>query len=114
MNPYLTAIQALENCVKDAMENNVDASTQSEIWKHYQGIKAISKQLDQDTISFNIDTDNLTGANFTINDLAYDAGQPVDYITGSHLTGGDDIITFNTSNSTVTVPEHEDDEKIVL
>ena len=58
MNPYLTAIQALENCVKDAMENNVDASTQSEIWRHYQGIKAIAKQLDQDTISFNIDTDS--------------------------------------------------------
>ena len=66
MNPYLTAIQALENCVKDAMENNIDASTQSEIWRHYQGIKAIAKQLDQDTINFNIDT-NLTGVNFTFN-----------------------------------------------
>ena len=110
MNPYLTAIQALENCVKDAMENNVDASTQSEIWKHYQGIKAISKQLDQDTISLNIDTDNLTGANFTINDLAYDAAQPIDFSVNT----GDDIITFNTGTDTVTVPEHEDDEKIVL
>ena len=111
MNPYLTAIQALENCVKDAMENNVDASTQSEIWKHYQGIKAISKQLDQDTISFNIDTDNLTGVNFAVNDLAYDAGQPVTFPSSY----ADDIITFNTENTgTVTVPEHEDDEKIVL
>ena len=108
MNPYLTAIQALENCVKDAMENNVDASTQSEIWRHYQGIKSIAKQLDQDTISF-IDTDNLTGVNFAVNDLAYDAGQPVTF------SNADDIITFNTENTgTVTVPEHEDDEKIVL
>ena len=112
MNPYLTAIQALENCVKDAMENNVDASTQSEIWRHYQGIKAISKQLDQDTISFNIDTDNLTGVNFTVNDLAYDAGQPIDFTMPTQ--SGDDIITFNTGDSTVTVPEHEDDERIVL
>ena len=64
MNPYLTAIQALENCVKDAMENNVDASTQSEIWRHYQGIKAIAKQLDQDKISLDINTDTITGINF--------------------------------------------------
>ena len=112
MNPYLTAIQALENCVKDAMENNIDASTQSEIWRHYQGIKAIAKQLDQDTISFNIDTDNLTGVNFAVNDLAYDAGQPIDFTMATQ--SGDDIITFNTGTDTVTVPEHEDDEKIVL
>ena len=112
MNPYLTAIQALENCVKDAMENNVDASTQSEIWKHYQGIKAISKQLDQDTISFNIDTDNITGVNFTVNDLAYDGSQPIDFTMPTQ--SGEDIITFNTGTDTVTVPEHEDDERIVL
>jgi len=110
MNPYLTAIQALENCVKDAMENNIDASTQSEIWRHYQGIKAIAKQLDQDTISFNIDTDNLTGVNFAVNDLAYDASQPVTFPSAF----SEDIITFNTGTDTVTVPEHEDDEKIVL
>ena len=111
MNPYLTAIQALENCVKDAMENNIDASTQSEIWRHYQGIKAIAKQLDQDKISFNIDTDNITGVNFAVNDLAYDAGQPVTFPSPY----ADDIITFNTEDTgTVTVPEHEDDEKIVL
>ena len=108
MNPYLTAIQALANCVKDAMENNVDASTQSEIWKHYQGIKAISKQLDQDTISFNIDTDNLTGVNFTYD--ASDACPPVTFPSAF----SEDIITFNTGTDTVTVPEHEDDERIVL
>ena len=110
MNPYLTAIQALENCVKDAMENNVDASTQSEIWKHYQGIKAISKQLDQDTVSFNIDTDTLTGVNYTVNDLAFDASQAVTFPSAF----SEDTITFNTGTDTVTVPEHEDDEKIVL
>ena len=108
MNPYLTAIQALENCVKDAMENNIDANTQSEIWRHYQGIKAIAKQLDQDTINFNIDT-NL-GVNFAVNDLAYDAAQPVTFPSAF----SEDIITFNTGTDTVTVPEHEDDERIVL
>ncbi len=111
MNPYLTAIKALEDCVKDAMENNVDASTQSEIWKHYQGIKSIAKQLDQDKISFNINTDTITGINYAVNDLAYDASQPVTFPSAF----SDDTITFNTEDTgTVTVPEHEDDEKIVL
>ena len=111
MNPYLTAIQALENCVKDAMENNVDASTQSEIWRHYQGIKAIAKQLDQDKISLDINTDTITGVNFAVNYDASDACPPVTFPSAF----GDDIITFNTEDTgTVTVPEHEDDEKIVL
>ena len=110
MNPYLTAIQALENCVKDAMENNIDASTQSEIWRHYQGIKSIAKQLDQDKISLDINTDTITGVNYTVNDLAYDASQPETYPSAF----SEDIITFNTGTDTVTVPEHEDDEKIVL
>ena len=108
MNPYLTAIKALEDCVKDAMENNVDADKQSEIWRHYQGIKSIAKQLDQDKISFN--TDHLTGANFTINDAAFDAAQPVTFPSAY----SDDIITFNSGTDTVTIPEHEDDGRIVL
>ena len=89
MNPYLTAIQALENCVKDAMENNVDASTQSEIWRHYQGIKAIAKQLDQDTIR--IDTDSLCNSTVTFPDAT-------DFITGEpislNLSTDTDTITF--------------------
>ena len=76
MNPYLTAIQALENCVKDAMENNIDASTQSEIWRHYQGIKSIAKQLDQDKISLDINTDTITGVNYTC--LLYTSPSPRD------------------------------------
>ena len=111
MNPYLTAIQALENCVKDAMENNIDASTQSEIWRHYQGIKSIAKQLDQDKISLDINTDTITGVNFAANYDVSDACPPVTFPSAF----GDDIITFNTEDTgTVTVPEHEDDEKIVL
>ena len=93
MNPYLTAIQALEDCVKDAMENNVDASTQSEIWRHYQGIKAIAKQLDQDTIR--IDTDSLCNGTVTFPDVTGDGIDidlnlnTTDYITGV------DTVTFN-------------------
>tara|TARA_B100001769_G_scaffold230632_1_gene192977 strand:- start:73 stop:348 length:276 start_codon:yes stop_codon:yes gene_type:complete len=91
MNPYLTAIQALEDCVKDAMENNVDASTQSEIWRHYQGIKAIAKQLDQDTISFNIDTDSLCTNTVTFDPSTFEAAEPVSLSFNTQ----DDTITFN-------------------
>ena len=44
-DPYQKAVKALEDCVKDAMENNVDPGLQSEIWRHYQGMKAIQRQL---------------------------------------------------------------------
>tara|TARA_X000001036_G_scaffold184174_1_gene174006 strand:+ start:1268 stop:1543 length:276 start_codon:yes stop_codon:yes gene_type:complete len=89
MNPYLTAIQALENCVKDAMENNIDASTQSEIWRHYQGIKAIAKQLDKDKVRFNIDTDNLCTDTVTFDPSTFAAAAPVN-------------LSFNTSPDTIT------------
>ena len=36
MTSYQKAIKALEECVKDAMENDVDPGLQSEIWRHYQ------------------------------------------------------------------------------
>jgi len=88
MNPYLTAIQALEDCVKDAMENNVDASTQSEIWRHYQGIKAIAKQLDQDTIR--IDTDSLC-----TNTVTFDG--TTDFMVAEPIN-----LSFNTDTDNVT------------
>ena len=90
MNPYLTAIQALEDCVKDALENNVDASIQTEIWRHYQGIKGIAKQLDQDTIRINIDTDNLCTKTVTFSD-------PTDFPTGQSIN-----LNLNTETDTVT------------
>ena len=93
MNPYLTAIQALEDCVKDAIENNVDASTQSEIWRHYQGIKAIAKQLDQDTIR--IDTDSLCNGTVTFPAYAGDGiGIDLNLNTSDYITGVD-TVTFN-------------------
>jgi len=95
MNPYLTAIQALENCVKDAMENNVEANTQSEIWRHYQGIKAIAKQLGQDTISFDLNTDDIGPITFGTSDFVV-AGEALDLNlnTTDYITGTD-TVTFN-------------------
>ncbi len=50
---------------------------------------------------------NISVPNFDINDLAFDTSSPV--------TFGEDVLSFTTTgNTTVTVPEHEDDEKIVL
>ena len=43
MNSYQKAVEALKECVKDAVDSNINASTQSEIWRHYQGMKAIAK-----------------------------------------------------------------------
>ena len=39
MTSYQKAIKALEECVKDAMENDIDPGLQMEIWRHYQGMK---------------------------------------------------------------------------
>ena len=70
-------------------------------------LKSIAKQLDQDKISFNINTDTITGINYAVNDLASDASQPVTFPSAF----SDDTITFNTGTDIVTVPEHEDDER---
>lgn len=91
MNPYQTAIKALENCVKDAMENNVNANTQSEIWRHYQGMKAIDKLINRATPTGNLSIN--TTADDTIS-FDYDgivAAQPVNF--DSFL--GRDTITFS-------------------
>ena len=102
MTSYQKAIKALEECVKDAMENDIDPGLQSEIWRHYQGMKAIDRQL-PDAPKFSFKLDALDRAFDTIPDTnavdgaldyyTYGAAQPVDSISLS--TGGDDVITFS-------------------
>tara|TARA_B100002019_G_scaffold264269_1_gene252936 strand:+ start:131 stop:412 length:282 start_codon:yes stop_codon:yes gene_type:complete len=93
MNPYQTAIKALENCVKDAMENNVDAGLQSEIWRHYQGLKAIERQLPKTEYKFTIGDDDSISISSSLYDPDYNiqAAQPVDL----GVIGGQDVITFS-------------------
>ncbi len=92
MTVYQKAVEALKECVKDAMDTNVDASTQSELWRHYQGIKAIEKQLGRSSLSFNLDAVD------RVMDSAYDpdyniaAAGPVAIDFGD--TYGKDIISF--------------------
>ena len=50
MNNYFKAVEALKECVKDSIDDdNLNASDQSEIWRHYQGMKAIATKLSSET-----------------------------------------------------------------
>ena len=87
MTVYQKALEALKECVKDAIDSNVDASTQGEIWRHYQGMKAIEKQIGRSSMSFKLD-----GIDRVMDydpDYNIAAGQPVD------LNVGNDVITFS-------------------
>lgn len=92
MTSYQKAIKALEECVKDAMENNIDPGLQSEIWRHYQGMKAIDRQLpDQPKFSFKLDSiDNVMDAYDP--DYNVQAAGPVDLDLDTY---GKDVITFS-------------------
>ena len=96
MTSYQKAIKALEECVKDAMENDIDPGLQMEIWRHYQGMKAIDRQLpDEPRFSFKLDAlDNaLDTTPDTIDFLnSYGAAQAVDNLT--FTTAGNDVISF--------------------
>ena len=98
MNPYQKAIKALEDCVKDAMENNVDPGLQSEIWRHYQGMKAIQRQLPkQKEYKFSIADDTIS-----ISSSYYDPDHNVTFPAGVVAADsvnldsiGNDVITFS-------------------
>ena len=92
MTSYQKAIKALEECVKDAMENDIDPGLQMEIWRHYQGMKAIDRQLpDEPRFSFKLDAiDDVMDYN---PDYNIQAAQPVDLDFGD--TYGKDVITFS-------------------
>ncbi len=95
MTVYQQAVQALKECVKDAMDTNVDASTQSELWRHYQGIKAIEKQIGRSNLSFNLEGVDRVMEMYDP-DYNVQAAQPVEFgdAFGSYRAG-DDVITFS-------------------
>ena len=81
MTSYQKAIKALEECVKDAMENNVDPGLQSEIWRHYQGMKAIDRQLPKEETKFSFSLDGADRVMDYDPDYNIQAAQPVDLDT---------------------------------
>ena len=97
MSTYQKAIKALEDCIKDAMENDLDAALQCEIWRHYQGMKGIERQLPKEKkFSFKLDSIDDVLNNIEIPPGPYDpdyniqAAQPVDLASGI----GEDVISF--------------------
>lgn len=93
MTSYQKAIKALEECVKDAMENDVDPGLQMEIWRHYQGVKAIQRQLPKETnLSFKLDGIDRVMEMYD-SEYPTQAAQPVDVGLGG-FGQGNDVITF--------------------
>ena len=92
MTSYQKAIKALEECVKDAMENDIDPGLQMEIWRHYQGMKAINRQLpDEPKFSFKLDSIDRVMDMYDP-DYNIQAAQPVNNLT--FTTAGNDVISF--------------------
>ena len=89
---------------------------------YYQGIKKIKEELpehkEHEDVQFPDGTYNpdynitfpTDSVNFDINNLAYDAAQPVTF----GAPAGEDVLSFTTTGGTTTVPDSEDDAKIVL
>ena len=101
-----TAASALKEAVKKGLDADLSSCDVGAIYTAYDGVKKALKNLPEhkeDQITFST-------SGFEVNDLAYDASQPVTFPSAF----SEDIITFNTGTDTVTVPEHEDDERIVL
>ena len=126
---YAAAREAFDEAHKtDALEDN----TLNLLFVYYQGIKKLKEELPNHEHEEKIDVQFPDGTydpdynisiplpgvdhNFDINNLAYDAAQPVTF----GAPAGDDVLNFSSVTTasggvdTVTVPEHEDDEKIVL
>ena len=99
MNNYFKAVEALKECVKDSIDDDkINGSDQSEIWRHYQGMKAIAAKLSsaseyreytfrlQDTGDIKIETSDYDP------DYNVQAAGPVDL-----GLVGNDVITFSQS-----------------
>ena len=56
MNVYDQAVTSTKEAFKTALDTDVDASTLSELWRHYLGLRAIADKIDPtDKPQFNID-----------------------------------------------------------
>ena len=117
-----TAASALKEAVKRGLDvEELTPCDMGEIYNAYNSVKRTLNNLPEhkeDQITFSTDVQFPDGTydpdynisiplpgvdhNFNVNSLAYDGSQPLDF----NVTTG--------STDTVTVPEHEDDEKIVL
>ena len=102
MNLYQKAAEALSQAVKQSIDDNVDSNLQSEIWRHYQGMQSIAKQLGKGERKSDLGAfDSIMDAydpDYNINVFSgshtYGAAQPVNYL--DYLSSeGKDVITFS-------------------
>tara|TARA_B100001996_G_scaffold334804_1_gene285125 strand:- start:44 stop:457 length:414 start_codon:yes stop_codon:yes gene_type:complete len=129
-------LDAAYSAVREAFDtaHTTDALADNDLnllFVYYQGIKKLKEALPEhkkqdDSITFNVD------GNINLPDGCYDPDYNISLFNNDPLSGdinfgaagpvtlgggaGEDVLSFTTSGTTgtVTVPEHEDDEKIVL
>ena len=89
MNSYQKAADALKDAVKSALDDNVDANLQSEIWRHYQGMENIAKQLEGVGV-YNPDFNISINSSNSYSDFVL-AGEPVK----ADFSASSDVVTFS-------------------
>jgi hypothetical protein len=97
MNPLISARNALKDAVKYALDNEVGPGTQAELWRHFQGVSAICRELDieEPMIEFNVaGSADLYDPDYNISEGLYNFGaaEPVKL---DMQQGGNDYITFS-------------------
>ncbi len=90
MNMYDLATKALKDAVKAALDDNVDAALQCELWRHYQGVKQIAKQLEPAST----ESSNVFNVNF-----GYDPDSNINIPSGSNVAA--DTISFTSDTKDV-------------
>jgi len=97
MNPLISARNALKDAVKYALDNEVGPGTQAELWRHFQGVSAICRELDieEPVVDFNVEgSANYYDPDYNISEGLYNYGaaEPVKL---DMQQGGNDYITFS-------------------
>tara|TARA_R100000030_G_scaffold96685_1_gene85067 strand:- start:1651 stop:1956 length:306 start_codon:yes stop_codon:yes gene_type:complete len=87
-NPtFQKAVDALKEAVKVSLDTDVKPELQSEIWRHYQGMKNIAGQIKSNHKHTSYDLDRLDNV-FDYSSVAADT------VSVNTFTTGDDVITF--------------------
>jgi len=85
---FQNAVDAIRVALKSALDDpNFNQNQLSEVWRHYNGMKAIADTLSEDTHSFNVNYEDIIKGYDP--DYNIYAGSPVD------LDQGQDVITFS-------------------
>lgn len=97
MNPLIQARNALKDAVKYALDTEVDPGTQAELWRHFQGVSAICRELnvEEPEVEFSVaGSAEMYDPDYNISEGLYNFGaaEPVKL---DMQQGGNDYITFS-------------------